>query len=950
MNSFLVKSVGLVCAAFSLCALPSCKTDLSDVWNSIDNIEDRLSEVERKVEEMNSNIDALSKLCEALGANVSVSSVNPLEDASGYEILFSDGTKATIRNGSDGKDGHTPTVSVVYDSASGAYYWTIDGEPLLDASGNKIKANGTDAERPLLASGASLGSDYVQDATYVSVDGGKNWTRISGENGVSFFDSVKADEASSKVTIVLTDGTVLEVPFVKDFMFAFAETALEVAYGAEAEVSVTQKGVVTSQVVKPDGWKVTLKEDAVVVKAPSLANDFAETEGEVAVIAVSKSGFTVISKLKVSVLKASLASEAEAGLGQVTVKYVPNEAVLSYKVYDKVFTADEAGAISDESVEESLKDVEYSEYSGARSVTLDVPDSFAIGSEAVVIAVAYNQRNQSASVSRCVFKVGGPQVEIGLVKAHCTSLETQTAPNSFTSYYFQWVGKTSVVDSFEGDAAEDVAGFVKFLSDKPSGTVAVLWSKKAENRTWKNLDVDTKYSFVCVPVTKKNSITPTGALTRLDMKTLSEDEVPLPTVSAEVTGSNWLYTTVKYTMNDAVTKLYCIAISQKEWSEYLAAHPGEDSKETVKANGKPYSYDGAERTSVWATQKETPIYILAVAENEVGKLSDLAQVSYTTPSYIKGKATVDIAVSDVKATSAHSVCTPSSDAAYYLLKHANDTQWKAIEQQEQGGIYEYVCRNGVKLKSPDVYDWTGLVVDTDYTIYCVAVDQDGNYGELAQGKFRTAEEEGEESVEYSRFIGDWTMTYTDYLTGNKGTMSVKISRKTTGKSFYVSGLMTDEYVSKYSISDASIVAPFSDGRILLNAATSVREAGKVAEAAGRDYKFCGFTKGTSNDEPSVFFNPKAGLVGTYSDGKIEFADNGAVGGQYILQGYCWLAFDTEGNPKGRADAVIPVNISFEKSNVAGGSAASSLEAGRTVNNESRLVNASDRSLTGFAAF
>lgn len=243
------KCGGVLFAVLSACVLPACKTDLSDVWNSIDNIDDRLSQVEKKIEEMNTNIDALGKICDALSSNVSVSSVTPLQDASGYEIVFSDGTKATIHNG-------------------------------------------TDAELPRLASGASLGDPYVQDATCISVDGGKTWTRISGENGVSFFESVKADESSSKVTLVLADGTVIEVPFVKDFMFAFAESEVKVAYGAEVEVPVTQKGVVTSQIVKPDGWNVTLKEDAVIVKAPSLANDFAETEGDVAVIAVSKGGFT----------------------------------------------------------------------------------------------------------------------------------------------------------------------------------------------------------------------------------------------------------------------------------------------------------------------------------------------------------------------------------------------------------------------------------------------------------------------------------------------------------------------------------------------------------------------------------------------------------------------------------------------------------------------------------
>lgn len=52
-------------AVLSACVLPACKTDLSDVWNSIDNIDDRLSQVEKKIEEMNTNIDALGKICDA---------------------------------------------------------------------------------------------------------------------------------------------------------------------------------------------------------------------------------------------------------------------------------------------------------------------------------------------------------------------------------------------------------------------------------------------------------------------------------------------------------------------------------------------------------------------------------------------------------------------------------------------------------------------------------------------------------------------------------------------------------------------------------------------------------------------------------------------------------------------------------------------------------------------
>lgn len=103
MNHFLGKSVGGLFAVLSACVLPACKTDLSDVRNSIDNIDDRLSQVEKKIEEMNTNIDALGKICDALSSNVSVSSVTPLQDASGYEIVFSDGTKATIHNGTEAR-------------------------------------------------------------------------------------------------------------------------------------------------------------------------------------------------------------------------------------------------------------------------------------------------------------------------------------------------------------------------------------------------------------------------------------------------------------------------------------------------------------------------------------------------------------------------------------------------------------------------------------------------------------------------------------------------------------------------------------------------------------------------------------------------------------------------------------------------------------------------------
>ncbi|MDE6862271.1 MAG: DUF4988 domain-containing protein, partial [Alistipes sp.] len=53
--------------------------------------------------------------------------------------------------GSDGQTGHTPVIGAAKDD-DGAYYWTVDGEWLLDGEGNKIRASAADAAESLFAS------------------------------------------------------------------------------------------------------------------------------------------------------------------------------------------------------------------------------------------------------------------------------------------------------------------------------------------------------------------------------------------------------------------------------------------------------------------------------------------------------------------------------------------------------------------------------------------------------------------------------------------------------------------------------------------------------------------------------------------------------------------------------------------------------------------------------
>jgi hypothetical protein len=49
---------------------------------------------------------------------------------------------ATGDPGKDGKDGHTPVIGVKGEPTHNTLYWTIDGEWLYDADGNRVPATG----------------------------------------------------------------------------------------------------------------------------------------------------------------------------------------------------------------------------------------------------------------------------------------------------------------------------------------------------------------------------------------------------------------------------------------------------------------------------------------------------------------------------------------------------------------------------------------------------------------------------------------------------------------------------------------------------------------------------------------------------------------------------------------------------------------------------------------
>ena len=226
----------------------SCsKFDDSAIWDKLNEQEQTLNDHEKRIaaleelcKQMNTNINALQTLVEALEKRDYITNVSPVREDGvviGYTISFADSDTITIYNGKDGKDGvngqdgqngYTPQIGVMKDTG-GIYYWTLDGEWLLDGKGNKIQANGVNGIDGTDGSNGEDGTNGVDGITprlkiendywYVSYDDGATWIELGratgedgsdGADGDNIFSSVSQDD--EYVYFNLADGTMITLP------------------------------------------------------------------------------------------------------------------------------------------------------------------------------------------------------------------------------------------------------------------------------------------------------------------------------------------------------------------------------------------------------------------------------------------------------------------------------------------------------------------------------------------------------------------------------------------------------------------------------------------------------------------------------------------------------------------------------------------------------------------
>lgn len=248
----------------------------------------------------------------------------------GFWYVSYDNGDTWVKTGqATGADGHSPVISVRLYS-DGKYYWTLDGEWLTDAAGNKLPVhgeNGTDGATPVLK---------IQDGFwFVSYDGGNTWEKVgqaTGTDGDSFFKSVV--ETDDAVVLTLTDGTVITLEKKKKLSIVFdTSEGLGILPGEKRTLAYTITGGTEDTVVKAfgqNGWYAkavakTASSGTIEVRAPE-----AITDDEIIVLVSDGESTTIMRTISFEggVIHSDVQSVTMSGAGEtVTVDLESNLAI-----------------------------------------------------------------------------------------------------------------------------------------------------------------------------------------------------------------------------------------------------------------------------------------------------------------------------------------------------------------------------------------------------------------------------------------------------------------------------------------------------------------------------------------------------------------------------------------------------------------------------------------------
>ena len=303
-----MKKLWYVCMLLTVCLVGCNKTD--DLWDDVNDLKTRVTALEKTVQDLNWNIEAVRELCK--------------EGATITDIELKDGIYTiTLSNGK--------TLKLVEETGAGALipqmgidndgYWTVSYDngstftQLKDKSGNPIKATAENGKTPLFQIDAATGYWQVSydGSTYENVkDSAGNPVKATDGEAVKdkFFNSV--EKVGNNFNIELRDGTKLSIPIISNFYCKFDESIVgiqRIAAGSTKDFIVHMKGVESYIITAPEGWEATLSEPSadndegtLTIKAPATAKTLsravADNTKDVSILATS-GAYAAIAKIQV---------------------------------------------------------------------------------------------------------------------------------------------------------------------------------------------------------------------------------------------------------------------------------------------------------------------------------------------------------------------------------------------------------------------------------------------------------------------------------------------------------------------------------------------------------------------------------------------------------------------------------------------------------------------------
>ncbi|WP_373248203.1 DUF4955 domain-containing protein [Bacteroides thetaiotaomicron] len=295
------KVISIICITL-LVALYSCD-ERDELRSDIDNLKERVANLEASIEQMNSDISNYQQMVEGKILVVGYSK----DEQDNYTIELSNGETVTIYSGKvDMND--MPLFSV---NASGHWAYTINDmttELLVnDKPVSAIPEAGTAGITPKLKVDAN-------GFWLISIDNGSTWNKLGNNqiadgtqavaNASSLFSNVTIDEATGQITFTIrADNSQVKVPiYGKDFYLTIKyEGTATFGLGQKQEFVVEQANVETAT-IENQTWGVKLTENKLIVTAPKTNVQGKEYEEQIYIKIFSKEGYCRVVKLPVKLL------------------------------------------------------------------------------------------------------------------------------------------------------------------------------------------------------------------------------------------------------------------------------------------------------------------------------------------------------------------------------------------------------------------------------------------------------------------------------------------------------------------------------------------------------------------------------------------------------------------------------------------------------------------------